>query len=367
MVDDWFEAAPCGLLRTADDGTILRTNRTFCTWVGRSPFELTELRFQDLLTMGARIFHQTHWAPLLRMQGSVSEVKLEIVHSDGSKLPVVVNAVRHEVDGAICHDLAAFVARDRDRYERELVKSRKSLEELVLETRDLHAKAKDRALLAEQMVGIVSHDLRNPLSAIAMGADLLATSATDAQLGIVQRIKKATGRATRLIGDLLDFTAARVGTGIAVSPRPFNLHASVADALEELQLAHPGRALVHSCQGEGACVADDHRVAQVVGNLVSNAAAYGDPDREITVTSDGGDEPTVIVHNWGVPIPNEKLATLFDPMTRGEAARGKSRSIGLGLYIVQEIARAHGGAARVISTRDGGTTFTVTFAPSAQT
>lgn len=364
MLDDWFELAPCGLLRTAEDGTIQRVNRTFCVWVGRTADELAALRFQDLLTMGGRIFHQTHWSPLLRMQGSVSEVKLEIVHRDGSKLPMVINAVRREIDGKICHELAAFVARDRDRYEQELLKSRKRLEELVAETQQLHAVAKDRALFSEQMMGIVSHDLRNPLSAISMGAGILEQSATEPQRRIVHRIKRATERAVQLINELLDFTAARLGSGIAITPRPFDLHTSVADTLEELRLAYPNRALTHVREGsEGACVADDQRVAQVVGNLVSNATVYGDREREITVTTRVGEQPTLIVHNWGAQIPTEQLAALFEPMTRGTQAGGKARSIGLGLYIVREIARAHNGEARVVSTQDGSTTFTVTLAP----
>jgi sigma-B regulation protein RsbU (phosphoserine phosphatase) len=365
LVDDWFESAPCGLLLCADDGTILRVNRTFCAWIGRPADDLVErLRFQDLLTMGGRIFHQTHWSPLLRMQGSVSEVKLEIVHADGSKLPIVVNAVRREIDGNARHELAAFVARDRDRYEQELVKSRQRLEELVAETQELHAETRDRALFAEQMIGIVSHDLRNPLSAVAMGASILAESATESQLPIVHRIERATARAAQLINELLDFTAARVGEGIVITPNTFDLHASVAETLEELRLAYPGHTLAHAREGSGECVADDHRVAQVVGNLVSNAAVYGDREREITVTTRGGEPPTVIVHNWGPPIPTEKLATLFEPMTRGTQAGGKARSVGLGLYIVREIARAHGGAASAHSTPDGSTTFTVTFAPA---
>ncbi len=366
MGDDWFEAAPCGLLRTADDGMILRVNRTFCVWVGRTADELAQrVRFQHLLTMGGRIFHQTHWAPLLKMQGSVSEVKLEVVRVDGAKLPMVVNAVRHDVDGEIRHELAVFIARDRDRYEQELVKSRKKLEELVGETQRLHAEAKDRALFAEQMIGIVSHDLRNPLSAVAMGASLLEVSATETQRRIVQRIKRSTNRAMHLIVELLDFTAARVGTGLAITPAPFDLHTAVADGLEELRLAHPGCALNHLREGVGDCVADDQRVLQVVGNLVSNAAAYGDPGREITVATRGGEQPAVIVQSWGPTIPPEKLATLFEPMTRGTKAGGQAQSIGLGLYIVREIARAHGGAATAVSTADGCTTFTVTFAPAA--
>jgi sigma-B regulation protein RsbU (phosphoserine phosphatase) len=339
---------------------ILRVNRTFCVWIGRSAEELVERqRFQDLLTMGGRIFHQTHWAPLLRMQGSVSEVKLEVVHTDGSKLPMVINAVRREIEGKTRHELAAFVARDRDRYEQELVKSRKKLEELVLETQRLHADAKDRALFAEQMVGIVSHDLRNPLSAVAMGTAILEQGASEPQLRVVHKIKRATARATQLIGDLLDFTAARLGAGIAITPGPFDLHSSVAETLDELRMAHPNHELVHVREGDGACVADDQRVAQVVANLVSNAAVYGEQGRAITVSTRGGEQPTIDVHNWGAPIPSEKVAALFEPMKRGSQETAKAGSIGLGLYIVREIARAHGGTAQVVSTEGGGTIFTV--------
>jgi phosphoserine phosphatase RsbU/P len=365
LPEDWYEAAPCGLLRTAEDGMIVRVNGTFCAWVGRTAEELCTRRFQDLLTMGGRIFHQTHWAPLMRIQGSVSEVKLEVVHRDKSKLPVVVNAIRREVDGDKVHELAVFVARDRDRYEKELLKSRERLEELVLETRELHAYAKDRALFAEQMIGIVSHDLRNPLSAVAMGVALLEGDATESQLRVVHRVKRATGRAVQLISELLDFTAARIGSGIAITATPFDLHASVADTLDELRLAYPNHAIAHIREGEGTCVADDERVARVVGNLFSNAAVYGEPARGITVTTRGGSQPSISVHNWGAPIPPEQLADLFRPMTRGAQDGGRARSVGLGLYIVQEVARAHGGLAEGVSTNDGGTTFTVTLAPLA--
>jgi sigma-B regulation protein RsbU (phosphoserine phosphatase) len=170
-----LDAAACGLLQTADDGTLLRVNRTFYAWLGYAADELVgRRRFQELLTMGGRIFHQTHWAPLLRMQGSVSEVKLEVLHRDGTRIPMVFNAIRHDQDGAMVHEIAAYVAHDRDKYERELVLSRQRLEVLVAEATQLQADAKDRANFAEQMIGIVSHDLRNPLSIIAMGAALLA-------------------------------------------------------------------------------------------------------------------------------------------------------------------------------------------------
>ena len=104
-------------MQTADDGTFRRVNRLFCQWVGYTPEDLVgRRRFQDLLTMGGRIFHQTHWVPLLQMQGSVSEVKLDVVHGDGSSISMVLNALRRTERGVVVHELAAFIARDRDRY-----------------------------------------------------------------------------------------------------------------------------------------------------------------------------------------------------------------------------------------------------------
>lgn len=359
-----LDAAACGLLQTSDDGGLLRVNRTFCAWVGRSVDELVgRRRFQELLTMGGRIFHQTHWTPLLRMQGSISEVKLEVLHSDGTKIPMVLNALRREDHGVVVHEIAAYVAHDRDKYERELVLSRKRLEVLVAEATRLQADAKDRAVFAEQMIGIVSHDLRNPLSSIMMGAAVLARGElSPGQQRIVGRISRSGERANRLIADLLDFTQARLGDGLPISPTTIDLHEAVADAVDELAVVHPGRALRHERTGAGSCTADANRLAQLVGNLVSNAVAYGQPEVPVTVTSTV--EPTcftVAVHNGGPPIAPEALATLFEPMTRGTTTHSAGRSVGLGLYIVREIARAHGGSVAVTSTASAGTTFRARF------
>jgi sigma-B regulation protein RsbU (phosphoserine phosphatase) len=348
---------------TREDGTILQANATFCTWVGHAATELQGRRIQDLLTMGGRIFHQTHWAPLLRMQGSVSEVKLEVVARDGTTIPMVVNAIRREVAGATVHELAAFVARDRDKYERELVSSRKRLQELVAEATRLHAEAKDRALVAEQMVGIVSHDLRNPLTGIAMGAALLLRGElSESQQRTLSRIMRSTERANRLIADLLDFTQARLGTGLPVSLTTIDLHATIAEAVEELTLAYPNRALVHQFEGDGPCIADAGRLAQLVGNLVSNAVAYGTPQSPVTVIS--RIEPasfSVSVHNSGPPIPPATRSEIFQPLKRGSGASNAGRSIGLGLFIVREIAKAHAGSTDVQSSADHGTTFSAVF------
>lgn len=356
-----IDQAACGLARTAENGLFLWVNRTFCDWVGYSAPDLVGRKtMQDLLTMGGRIFHQTHWAPLLQMQGSLSEVKLEVRHSDGETvIPMVMNAIRREQNGIVVHDLAAFVARDRDTYEKELLLSRRKLETLVAEITQLHAQAKDRALFAEQMVGIVSHDLRNPLSTIQMGAAVLARGHLDAaQMKMLDRVTRATSRATRMIADLLDFTQARLGNGITVTPRSINLHTAVAEAVEELSLAFPERTIVHERLGEGGCNADADRLAQLVGNLVANAVAYGRPDTPVTVTSHAQPAScSVTVHNHGDPIAPALQTTLFQPMVRGAPNAESTRSVGLGLFIVSEIARAHGGAVSVESDAESGTRF----------
>ncbi|HEX6362832.1 MAG TPA: PAS domain S-box protein, partial [Albitalea sp.] len=184
-----YEDAACALLLTRPDGTIERVNRTFCRWLGYAPDELVGRRkLQDLLTMGGRIFHQTHWSPLLQMQGSVAEVKLEVLHRDGQAVPMMMNAVVRRAGAHLLHDIAIYSAKDRHRYERELLLARTRAEELLAQAREAqralaaaqaqlreeHARAEDRALFAEQMIGIVSHDLRNPLSAIQMSTHLLS-------------------------------------------------------------------------------------------------------------------------------------------------------------------------------------------------
>jgi phosphoserine phosphatase RsbU/P len=357
-----LEDAACALMHTGADGTFLRVNRTFCSWIGWSSDALVgRRRFQDLLTMGGRIFHQTHWAPLLQMQGSLSEVKLEVVAADGSAIPMVFNAIRRQHEGRVVHHLAAFVARDRDTYERELIQSRKRLEFLVAEASRLHADAKDRALFAEQMIGIVSHDLRNPMSSIQMGAHLLGESdPSPGQQRTLATIRRSVDRASRLIADLLDFTQARIGPGLKVALEEIDLHAAMSETVDELRLVYPERKLHHERRGEGLCRADASRLEQLVGNLVSNAMVYGTPGSAVTLTTSvDADAFTIAVHNEGVPIPLPAQAGLFQPMARGTDASSASRSVGLGLFIVSEIAKAHGGKALVESTLASGTTFSV--------
>lgn len=620
MTGDDFERAPCGLATMTGNGRITRTNATLRAWLGYGPGEIEARRFQDLLTVGGRIFHQTHWLPLLQMQGSVAEVQLELVTRDGRVLPVLVNAVRHAAEGVAGVDLAVFVVVDRRKYERELLLARRRAEELLEEARlaqaaraDAEAKlrlaldsaglrvwsvdlatgerryergtaalvglgpddelppglyeaciepsdravealacaaaldsarrapyaveyrlegrdgvervvrstgraffdgegrlerfsgvledvtrhrraealvrlrelefrmvaenspdviarvdrsercsylspaasafvdgplddllgrqieeiallaplvrcarsalagreatctfsvagrdgerrelearlvperdargtvvsalamtrdvtvllqqeqeARQQALLAEQLMGIVSHDLRNPLNAVLLGSQLLAaTPDAPPRPRTVERITSAALRANRLVSDLLDFTRARLGGGLPAHRQPVDLHRLVGECLDEVRLAWPGRGIVHDPIGQGAGSADPDRLAQVVSNLVNNALVYGAPDRPVTATSVvTADTLELDVHNEGPPIPEALQREIFEPMQRGVRASSDHRSVGLGLYIVREIASAHGGTVRVRSVAGEGTHFLVTLPRTAET
>jgi sigma-B regulation protein RsbU (phosphoserine phosphatase) len=157
---------------------------------------------------------------------------------------------------------------------------------------------------------------------------------------------------------LLDFTRARLGSGLSIHKAPVDLHQVAADSVAELAVAFPNCALRHERSGPGLCEADGQRIAQAVGNLVANAANHGAPGGPITVRT-AGTEGTVrvSVHNEGRPIPPEVQARLFEPMVRGSDA--VAQGVGLGLFIVREIARAHGGQVELQSSAEAGTSFTV--------
>jgi signal transduction histidine kinase len=169
-----YDGAPCGLLLTRHDGTIEVVNRTFCHWAGAEPDTLAGRRFQDLLTIGGRIFHQTHFLPLLHIQGSISEVKLDLAGMPGSaSVPIMVNAIRRTRDGEVHDEIAVFIAKERHIYERELMNARRRAEELAerqLETQRALRQADRRK---DEFLAMLAHELRNPLAPISTSAHLL--------------------------------------------------------------------------------------------------------------------------------------------------------------------------------------------------
>ena len=367
-----YQHAPCALLLTNDKGLILKANQIFCRWLGYTPDQLVGVRkLQELLTVGGRIFYQTHWMPLLVMQRSIAEVKLDLLTAEGKVLPMVLNAGRREHEGHVFDEISAFIVAERIRFEQELLQAKRQAEDalqrhVVLE-REVNRQrelAVDRALFAEQMIGIVSHDLRNPLQVVSMAAQYLRSlDMSDRQHTMLSHITDATARSQRLINDLLDFTQARIGQGLAVNRAPVQLERTIASAVESLRLVYPHREILFSASDQALfCQADADRLTQLLGNLVSNAMTYGDGISPVSVRVAAAQGTVEIaVHNLGDPIDEAQLGSIFSPMTRGSEIGREVRSVGLGLFIVSEIAKAHGGGVEVVSSAEAGTTFTARF------
>jgi signal transduction histidine kinase len=237
--------------------------------------------------------------------------------------------------------------------------------------RDVATEVRAKALLVrqaefeKQLIGIVSHDLRNPLNVILLASELLREldGLGDDGTRTVGRIQSAAESAIHLVRDLLDFTQARLGGGIHVKPRSADWHALVRAVLEDegASASFPGRRFEVLQEGDGEGEWDPDRFAQVAQNLVSNALKYSPQGSLIRVhTRVVPEEATLVVNNAGAPIPPEKLPILFEPLQRAAGQMDvASHSVGLGLYIVKQIVEAHRGSVEVQSTEAGGTTFTV--------
>ncbi|QSQ20512.1 hybrid sensor histidine kinase/response regulator [Pyxidicoccus parkwayensis] len=221
--------------------------------------------------------------------------------------------------------------------------------------------ARRTAVFREQFLGILGHDLRNPLLAISGNASLLLRygGLAEPQRKAVSRISGSADRMARMIDDLFDFTRMRLGEGYALNRARMNLHDLLLQVVEELEVAHPGRRFELSLSGNGWGEWDAGRMAQATSNLVGNAVQYSPEDTAVTVAlCDEDDGVRLEVHNWGLPIPSERLPHIFDPFVRAQDMCSVQRNgLGLGLYITHEIVRAHGGLLRVSSSPREGTRF----------
>jgi two-component system sensor histidine kinase/response regulator len=215
--------------------------------------------------------------------------------------------------------------------------------------------------LNELFVGMVGHDLRNPLSAIVTGAELLAMrGGDDTTLCTLNRMINAGRRMTALIAQMLDLTRARLhgGVGFIADEAPVDIKDLVHRTVDELRGANPNRAMVVETTGDATTTGDAERLLQLFSNLVSNALSHGEANRPITTTVVGRDrQVAVTVHNFGA-IPAEVMPTLFEPF-HGRPQHGRNAGLGLGMYIARQIARAHGGNVTVESTAATGTAVTV--------
>jgi signal transduction histidine kinase len=230
-----------------------------------------------------------------------------------------------------------------------------------LEAQHAEETARRAAEVQERLVGVVGHDLRTPLAAIRMSTELLMRrrDLPAEQARVLARIASSAARMAGIIRDLLDFTRVRCEGGIPIHSRRSDLSELARQAVGELQSAYPGRDMILDLPESAPVVADPDRLAQAISNLVANALQHGPRDACVTVAVRGASDAVELrVHNEGPPIRPDLQQVIFEPFRQGYPG-GEAGSVGLGLFIVREVMRAHGGSVEVRSTASEGTAFTI--------
>jgi sigma-B regulation protein RsbU (phosphoserine phosphatase) len=375
-LDDLYENAPCGYISLRLGGRIFKANATFARWLGFSGDELAGKRFHDLLGVAGRMYWETHVAPVIALRGHFDEVALDVTAKSGERVPMLVNAAaKHGADGSHTFTrLTLFNATERRRYERDLRASIKEAEAARHELRALHMQVEaslvdERATsaLREQFIAVLGHDLRNPLSGIGGGVELMMREGlSDERRGTIGRmVLSSVARMAGLIEDVMDFARGRLGGGLTLARDADEpLEPMLRQVIAELRTAVPERDIDVGIALTEPVECDRRRIAQMVSNLLGNALTHGDaadPIRFEAVTEDGW--LRISIANSGKPIPAAMLDRIFEPFARGEH-RPSLQGLGLGLYISHQSAVAHGGTLSVVSTEaETRFTFSMKLAP----
>ena len=408
-IDPLLDTAPCGFLSFADDGTVKVANRTLHDLLGFSPDELSSRHVETIMTVGTRIFYQTHFFPLLRLHGHAEEIFLLLRAKSGEDVAAIANAVRRERDGEWTTDCVLLQVKERRKFEDALLKARKNAEEAtkvahahrreveeaneLLERQALELELSQQQLMEQAVelemqrkvaeeanraksvfLAMMSHELRTPLNAIGGYAQLIEMGVhgpvTEAQTAALARIKKAQQHLLRLINDVLDLArieARRVEFELA----PFPLKEAVDGVLPMVEPQLAARRIHHEVRVADTLVAhaDVSKVQQIVLNLLSNAAKFTPADGRVTVEAsvDAARPGRLLlrVSDTGIGIPADRLGQVFEPFVQvDDSPASRAEGTGLGLAISRDLARGMGGDLSVESELGVGSTFTLAL-PSA--
>ena len=359
--EELYEDAPCAHLSTLPDGTITRVNRTFLAWLGVDSGAVIGARFQTMLTVGSRIYYETHYAPLLQMQGSVNEIALEVRLTHGDVRPVVASArqVRDAQGVATENRIALFDSTDRRRYERELLYARKAAEQAASDL----AAADHRK---NGFIALLAHELRNPLAPIRSAVEVLRRS--EPVSALVERtsviLLRQVTQLARLVDDLLD--VSRIGQDkLTLTRVAVDLRSVVCQAIETsgpvLELA--GVELRRVLPDAPICVhADASRLAQAIENVLNNAAKFTPRGGSATLTLErDGRHALIHIRDTGIGIEQARLTEIFDLFVQAGDSSRRQDGLGLGLMLARSLVERHEGRITADSAGPGhGSQFTIT-------
>jgi signal transduction histidine kinase len=242
----------------------------------------------------------------------------------------------------------------------ELIRFNEAVDQAVAESmeRFTMAAARDRALF----IGVLSHELRTPLGTVVASGHALRTAASQNRVlpEVIERTLRSAARIENILNDMLDFVQGEMQGGMRVQVRDTDMAVVGERVVADARLRFPNRTVNWRSAGDATGQWDDNRIAQALANLINNAVKYSDRDKPVDVAVAGDAQNLIVltVRNQGPPVPVHRLETFFRPFVRGEPDRADA-GLGLGLYVVKEIAAAHGGSVHAMSTQAEGTVFSM--------
>ncbi|WP_309085374.1 response regulator [Chelativorans sp.] len=391
-LEDLFENAPCGYVSAGADGRISKANSTFCNWLGRGKAELVGRRFQDFLNIAGKIYYETHFAPLMRMQGFFNEVALDLVRADGSPLPVLVNVVerRDEAGNLRFVRITVFNASDRRRYERELLEARRAAEKANAELMELNrtleeriAEAVEARLKSEgalrqaqkmeavgQLTGGIAHDFNNMLAVILSSLNLLERRLAKGEdiSRYIAAARDGANRAASLTQRLLAFSRQQT-----LAPQPLNANQMVAEMSELLRRTLGETVQIETVLAGGLwqVFADKNLLENAVVNLAVNARDAMPEGGRLTIETANchldeayaaehaikpGQYVMIAVTDTGTGMTPEVMAKAFDPFF---TTKGPGKGTGLGLSQVFGFVKQSSGHINIYSEVGHGTTIKI--------
>lgn len=244
----------------------------------------------------------------------------------------------------------------------DMIRFNEAIDEALAESTAAYAEQVDHS--RDIFLAILGHDLRAPLQAVTMSIELLMRKAElqDDALRCALNIKLGSRHMAAMVSDLLELVRSRLGKSLPISPEPMDLADAARAAIAEACAGNPGSDPTLTVSGDTRGRWDAGRLDQLLQNLIGNALQHGSDPREVRLDLRGyTDTVCLTVHNDGMPIPEEAISTIFDPLVRSadEEPGQPSTSLGLGLFIVKEVVTAHGGTIEVSSSEAEGTLFRV--------
>jgi signal transduction histidine kinase len=382
-LDAMLDDAPCGFLSFADDGTIELVNGTLLRMLEYEREELVGAHVETILTIGSRIFYQTHLFPLVSLHGHAEEIFILLKPKTEGDVGALLNAVRRQRDGRFVTDCALMQVRERRKFEDALLRAKKTAEDASTELRGANARLEEQAEELERQraladdankaksafLAVMSHELRTPLNAIGGYAQLLELGLhgpiTDAQREALDRIVRSQRLLLRLINDVLNL--ARIEAGRVDYQFDDLVLADVVRSV--MPMIEPQLDAKNISRGieiapELMVRADREKVEQIVLNLLTNAVKFTPAGGRVTMSAVSRRQDPDWVHlrvqDTGVGITPEMQAKIFEPFVQVSARSvRRAEGTGLGLTISRDLARGMGGDLTVESTPGVGSTFTL--------